>query len=92
MDYSKEDGTRYNRENSKGKSVSDFLVIVIKKFDHWVCKFYQTVLIRKLLESTVMEHCNGLPTPPKVEAPIGTDENGPGLRKIVPNHLLIYSG
>ena len=38
-------------------------------------QFYQNVLILKVLESTDMEHCNGLLTPTKVEAPIGTDVN-----------------
>ena len=36
---------------------------------------FQTGLIRKVLEATGMEHCNGLPTPTKVEAPLGTDAN-----------------
>ena len=39
-------------------------------------KFCQTGLIRKVLEATGMEHCHGLPTPTKVEAPLGTDANG----------------
>ena len=38
--------------------------------------FYQTLLIRKVFEATGMEHCNGLPTPTKVDAPLGTDANG----------------
>ena len=36
-------------------------------------KFCQTGLIHKVLESTCMEHCNGLPTPTKVDAHLGTD-------------------
>ena len=39
-------------------------------------QFCQTGLIRKVLEATGVEHCNGLPTPTEVEAPLGTDANG----------------
>ena len=38
--------------------------------------FFQTGLIRKVLDATGMEHFNGFPTPTKVEAPLGTDVNG----------------
>ena len=38
--------------------------------------FFQTGLIRKLLEATGMEHWYGLPTPTKVEVPLGTYVNG----------------
>ena len=32
-----------------------------------------------------MEHCNGLPTPTKVEAPLGTDANGSEANRDWPN-------
>ena len=56
--------------------MSEFLGIDIKTLDDGGFQFCQTGLIRKVLESTGMDHCNGLPTPTKVEAPIGTDANG----------------
>ena len=37
---------------------------------------FQTGLIRKLLKATGLEHCTGLPTPTKFEAPLGTDAKG----------------
>ena len=45
---------------------------------HWMMVdfIFQTGLIHKVLEATGMEHCNGLPTPTKVEAPVETDANG----------------
>ena len=76
MNYFKEYGTSYNREQSKGESVSEFLGIYIKTFDNGGFQFFQTGLIHKVLEATGMEDCNGLPTPAKVEAPLGTDLNG----------------
>ena len=72
----KEDGPSYNWEHSKVKSVSDFLGIDIKTLDNGGFQFCQTVLIRKVLGATGMEDCNGLPTPTKVEAPLGIDANG----------------
>ena len=56
--------------------MSDFLVIDIKTLDDGGFKFFQTGLIRKVLEATGMENCNGLPTPTKVEASIGIEANG----------------
>ena len=38
--------------------------------------FFQTGLIRKVLEATGMEHFNGFPTPTKFDEPLGTDANG----------------
>ena len=70
----KEDGHIYNWEHSKVESVSEFLGIDIKTLDNGGFQFCQTGLINKVLEATGMEHCNGLPTPTKVEAPLGTDE------------------
>ena len=54
----------------------EFLGFDIKTLDDGGFQFFQTGLIHKLLEATVMEHCNGLPTPNKVDAPLGTDANG----------------
>ena len=50
--------------------------IDIKIWDDGGFQFYQTGLIRKVLEATGVEHFNGLPTPTNVEAPLGTDANG----------------
>ena len=55
--------------------MSEFLGIDIKTLDDGGFHFCQTGLIRKVLEATGMEDCNGLPTPTKVEAPLGTDVN-----------------
>ena len=71
-----EDGPSYNWEHSKRESVSEFLSIDIKTLVNGGFHFCQTGLIHKVLEATGTEHCNGLPTPTKVEAPLGTDENG----------------
>ena len=46
---------------------------------HWMMvdfSFFQTGLIRKVLEATDMENCTGLSTSTEVEAPLGTDANG----------------
>ena len=56
--------------------MSEFLGIVIKTLDDGGFPFCQTGLIRKVLKATGMDHFNGLPTPTKVEAPLGTDANG----------------
>ena len=56
--------------------MSEFLGIDIKTLDNGGFQFCQTGLIRKVLEATGMDYCNGLPTPTKVEAPFGTDANG----------------
>ena len=72
----KEDGPSYSWEHLKGESVSKFLCIDIKTLDDCGFKFCLTRLNRKVLEGTSMEHCNGLTTPTKVEAPLGTDVNG----------------
>ena len=72
----KEDGPIYSWEHSKGESVSEFLGIDMKTLDNGGFQFCQTGLIRKVLEATGMEDCNGLPTPTKVEAPLGTYANG----------------
>ena len=56
--------------------MSEFLVIDIKTLDNSGFQFCQTGFIRKFLETTGMDHCNGLPTPTKVEAPLLTDSNG----------------
>ena len=46
---------------------------------------FKTGLVRKVLESTGMEHCYGFPTPTKVEAPLGTDANGSEDKRDCPN-------
>ena len=47
--------------------------------------FFQTGLIRKILEASGMEGFIGLPTPTKVEAPLGTDVNGYEAKRDWPN-------
>ena len=56
--------------------MSDFLGIDIKTLDNGVSNFCQTQLIHKVLETTGMEHSNGLPTRTKVEAHLEIDANG----------------
>ena len=68
--YFKEDGNSYNWEHLKVEYVSEFLGIDIKTLYDSGFQFFQTVLIRKVMEATCMEHCNGLLTPTKVEAPL----------------------
>ena len=85
MNSFKEDCPSYNWEHSKGESVSELLGIDIKTFDDGVFKFYQTVLIRKVLEATGMEHCNGLPTPTKVEEHFRRYTNGSEAKRDWPN-------
>ena len=55
--------------------MSEFLGIDIKTLDNGGFQFFQNRLIRKVLEAPGMDHSNGLPTPTKVEAPLGTDVN-----------------
>ena len=72
----KEYGPSYNWEHSKGESVSRLLGMDIKILYDGGFQFYQTGLIRKVLEATGMEHYNGWPTPTKVYAPLRTYANG----------------
>ena len=65
--------------------MSEFLGIDIKTLDNGGFQLCQTGLIRKVLEATVMEYSNGLPTPTKVEAPLGTDINGSEPKRDWPN-------
>ena len=65
--------------------MSEFLGIDIKTLDNGGFQFCQTGLIRKVLEATGMDHSNGLPTPTKVEAPLGTDVNGSEAKRDWPN-------
>ena len=65
--------------------MSYLLDIDTKTLDGGVFHFYQTVLICKVLEATGMNHCNGLPTPTKVEAPLGTDANVSKTKRDWPN-------
>ena len=52
LKYFNEYGTSYNWEHSKGESVSEFLGIDIKTLDNEEFQFYQTGLIRNVLEAT----------------------------------------
>ena len=65
--------------------MSELLGIDIKTLDNGGFQFCQTGLIRKVLEATGMEHCNGLPTPTKVYAPLGTYVNGSEAKRDWPN-------
>ena len=76
MKYFKEDRPSYNLEHSKGESVYQFLFVDIKTLYDGVSQFKQIRLILKVLEATGMEYFNGLLTPTKVEAPLGTYANG----------------
>ena len=69
--------------------MSEFWGIDIKTLHYCGFKFCQTGFIRKVLEATGMEHCNGLPTPTKFEAPLGTDVNGSEVRDIDPTNMLM---
>ena len=51
----------------------EFLGIDMKTLDDGGFQFFQTGLIIKVLEDTGMDHCNGLPTPTKVEAPLASE-------------------
>ena len=53
--------------------------------DDYGFQFYQNILVRKVLEATGIDHCSGFPTPTKVEAPLGTDENGAEAKRYWPN-------
>ena len=68
--------------------MSEFLGIDIKTLDNGGFQFCQTGLIRKVLEATGMEDYNGLPTPTKVETPLGTYVMVLRLREIGPRLCL----
>ena len=85
MNSFKEDGPSYNWEHSKVESVSEYLGIDIKTLDDGVFQFCKTGFIRKVLDATGMDHFNGLPTPTKVEVPLGTDSNGSDAKRDCPN-------
>ena len=72
--------------------MSEFIGIDIKTLDHGGFQFCQTGLIHKVLEATGMEHSNGLPTPTKVEAPLGTDLNGSEANIYWPNSYAYVIG
>ena len=72
--------------------MSEFLGIDIKALDDGIFQFYQTAFIRKFLEDTGMEHFNGLSTPTKVEAPIGTDRNIPKAKRYFTNSYASFVG
>ena len=81
----KENGPSYDWEHSKGESVSELLDIDIYRLYDGGFQFYQNGLIRNSLESTGMDHCNGLSTYTKVEEPIGTYDNGFEANRYWPN-------
>ena len=72
--------------------MSEFLGIYIKTLYDGVFQFCQTGLIRKVLEATGMENSNSLPTPAKVEAPLGTDANGSETKRNWPNSYAFVIG
>ena len=53
--------------------------------DYGGFQFFQTGLIRKVLEATGMDNCNGFPTLTNIEAPLGTDANGSEAKRDWPN-------
>ena len=55
MKYFKGDGPNYNWEQSKVESVSEFLGIDIKTLNDGGFQFYRSRLIRKVLESTIIQ-------------------------------------
>ena len=63
----------------------ELLGIDIKTLDDGGFQFYQNGLIRKVLEAIGVEHCNGLPTPTKFEAPLSTYKNGSEAKRYWPN-------
>ena len=87
--YFNRGGTSHNWENSNGESVSKFLGIDIKTLDNGGFPFCQTGLIRKVLEATGMENFNELPTPTKVEAPLGTYIDGSEAKIDWPNSCVL---
>ena len=92
MNYFKQDGPSYNCENSKGELVSEFLGIHIKTSDNFGFQFYQTGLIHKVLEATVMDHCNGFLTPTKFQADLGIDTNVSEDKIYWPNSYVSFKG
>ena len=72
--------------------MSEFLGIDIKTLDYDGFQFCQTGLVRKVLEATGMEYCNGFPTPTKVEAPLGTDINVSEAKRDWPNSYASFIG
>ena len=72
--------------------MSELLGIDIKTLDDGGFQFCQTGLIRKVLEATGMEHCNGLATPTKIEVLLGTDANGSETKRDCPNSYAYVIG
>ena len=58
--------------------MSDLLDIDIKTLYDGGFQFDQTGLIRKVLKTKRMKHCNGLPTTTKVDTPLLIEDNGYG--------------
>ena len=70
----------------------EFLGIDIKILNYSGFQFHKTGLIHNVLEATGMDHCNGFPTPTKVEAHIGTDYNGSEAKIDCPNSYAYVIG
>ena len=65
--------------------MSEFLGADTKTLDDGVFQFCQTGFISKVLEYTGIDHCNGFPTPTKVDTPLGTDANCSEAKRDWPN-------
>ena len=72
--------------------MSEFLDIDINILDDGVFRFYKIGLIRIVLEATGLDHCNRFPTPTKVEAPLGTDDNGSEAKRYCTNSYDSFTG
>ena len=72
--------------------MSKFLGIDIKALDYGGFQFFQTGLIRKVLEATGVGNSNGFPAPTKVDAPLGIDSNGSGANIDWPNSYVSSIG
>ena len=72
--------------------MSELLGIYIKTLDDGVFQFYQTLLIRKVLEATGLEHCNGSTTITKVESTLGTDDSSSEGKIDCPNSYSSFIG
>ena len=72
--------------------MSEFLGVDIKTLDDGRLQFCQNGLIPKVLEAPGVDHCNGLPTPTKVDAPLGTDVNGSEAKRDWPNSYAYVIG
>ena len=77
VSFSEKGGLSYNWENSKRETLYYSLGIYIKTLDDGRSQLNPNVLVKKVLEDTEMDYCNGFPTPTNVEVPLVRDYNGP---------------